>query len=141
MKVIAVLVMLAGCNRTETGYTPTKNERTNFGTYWCPDKGTATLDGDALLCNPVLQLAPKDVKGQELREFVASAPLYSAAPCMRKASIAGGTCTMTRLVVCSTHDVGEANVCFLTWDLCKKNVAAHPGRDCAAYFDGERLRD
>jgi hypothetical protein len=141
MKVIAVLVMVAACSSKPADYAPTKNERTNYGTYWCPDRGTATLGTTSLLCTPVLQVAPKGMRGQAVREFIAAAPLYSVEPCMKKANIAGGTCTMTRLVVCNTHDANESNVCFLTWDMCKQDAAEHPGRECAAYFDGERLRD
>ncbi len=134
---IAALVAACGGN---SDYAPTKNERAKGGTWMCPTQGTADMPTDKLFCQPVEQTGP-GLKGQELREYIASAPRFAAGPCMKRARAFGGTCMHTRLVVCSTHDPGELNVCFLTWDLCLKNVAEHPERSCTAYFDGEALRD
>jgi len=107
-------------------------------TFWCPlDVGPA----DTGKCFPEMQVAPSG-SVSERRRWLADAEKFQAEFCDRDArtSDAAAACIRTRLVVCSTHDAGEANLCFASWKLCRRDMQEHPERKCWAYLNGERLQ-
>jgi hypothetical protein len=134
------VVMLVGCGPDTTALEEriAKLEAGNgrsFARWWCP---TAGEPGH---CVPESPVAPADLSVAERQRWRDRAPFFAAQECSRQVGQGGTTavCVSTRLVVCSTHDANELNACFLSWAMCKENLALRPNRRCAAYFDGERV--
>lgn len=115
-----------------------------------PEKGALPGVNSRWMCAQDGHCSPVDYEMNELvrkdppvaRAWAARSSFFAAKTCNTHAKAHSSDCVETSFVVCSTHDVGDMNVCFRTWRACLDNertLRRENPRECRAYFAGRVL--